>query len=338
MAGLIFTEGAGVADSIFGYSQAPIRAFIEKRAEAYEQESMLDKLFCMNTTTHGLDRYTSMTDMEDFVPVGENGAYPETSMNEGFDKIIKQMTWKNSFSVSQEAVEDASLIDFKQKPQKFVSSYYRAREKYGAAMYGTAMNGKASFRFGGFTFETTCADEKPLFHSEHPAAGRGSKQSNVGSDAFSADALNYAESRMQDTRNDDGDLLTIVPDTIVIPNDAALKKAVFEVIGADKDPATANNAMNFLFGRWNVCIWPYLNTHLASGSQPWFLMSSQYLSDYIAAPWLDRVKLNTKSDIDPNTDANIWRGRARFGAGFVDWRYIFAGGMKGADAIVPSKA
>ena len=27
-------------------------------------------------------------------------------------------------------------------------------------------------------------------------------------------------------------------------------------------------------------------------------------------------------DIDPNTDANIWRGRARFAAGFNNWRCI----------------
>ena len=29
-------------------------------------------------------------------------------------------------------------------------------------------------------------------------------------------------------------------------------------------------------------------------------------------PWLDRLPLTVRSDIDPDTDANIWRGRARF--------------------------
>jgi hypothetical protein len=43
--------------------------------------------------------------------------------------------------------------------------------------------------------------------------------------------------------------LGLVPDTIIIPNDAMLKKEVFAAIGADKDPNTANNGFNFQFGR-----------------------------------------------------------------------------------------
>ena len=32
------------------------------------------------------------------------------------------------------------------------------------------------------------------------------------------------------------------------------------------------------------------------------------------------MPLTVRSDIDPNTDANVFKGRARFGAGFFDWR------------------
>ena len=41
MAGITFTEGSGLQDSIFGKSQAPIRMFLEKRGEAFEQKSVL---------------------------------------------------------------------------------------------------------------------------------------------------------------------------------------------------------------------------------------------------------------------------------------------------------
>ena len=37
MAGITFTEGSGLQDSIFGKSQAPIRMFLEKRGEAFER-------------------------------------------------------------------------------------------------------------------------------------------------------------------------------------------------------------------------------------------------------------------------------------------------------------
>ena len=39
------------------------------------------------------------------------------------------------------------------------------------------------------------------------------------------------------------------------------------------------------------------------------------------------MKLTVRSYIDDNTDANVWSGRARFGAGFNNWRCIAMGGQ-----------
>ena len=41
MANITFTEGSGLQDSIFGKSQEPIKLFLEKRGEAFEQQSMI---------------------------------------------------------------------------------------------------------------------------------------------------------------------------------------------------------------------------------------------------------------------------------------------------------
>ena len=74
-----------------------------------------------------------MTAMDGFQPVGENGDYPVDGMQEGFAKFLEHMTWKNSFSLSREIVEDAKLMDLKKQPAGFITSYYRTREKFGAA-------------------------------------------------------------------------------------------------------------------------------------------------------------------------------------------------------------
>ena len=47
MANITFLEGSGLNDSIFGKSQEPIKMFIEKRGEAFEQASMIKELFLM---------------------------------------------------------------------------------------------------------------------------------------------------------------------------------------------------------------------------------------------------------------------------------------------------
>ena len=99
MANITFTEGSGLQDSIFGKSQEPIKMFLEKRGEAFEQASMLPELFNISPSNHWGEKFTTMTAMEGFQPVGENGDYPVDGMQEGFSKFLEHMTWKNSFSL-----------------------------------------------------------------------------------------------------------------------------------------------------------------------------------------------------------------------------------------------
>ena len=63
MAGITFTEGSGLQDSIFGKSQAPIRMFLEKRGEAFEQQSMLKELFNMENSNKWAEKMGTMTAM-----------------------------------------------------------------------------------------------------------------------------------------------------------------------------------------------------------------------------------------------------------------------------------
>lgn len=334
MANIVFSEGSGLNDSIFGKSQAPIRAFIEKKAEAFEQQSMLDSLFAMEKSKNWGEKFTSMTSMEGFKPVGENGEHPHDGMQEGFAKTLTHMTWKDRFSLSREIVDDAKTIDLKKQPQAFTQGFYRTRERFGAAIYGAAITGKTEMTFGGQKFDTTAADGSAVFAKNHGAKGKGATQSNQFSDAFSNDALMAMESAMQDFRDDNGFVLSITPDTILIPNDYKLKRDVFAAIGADKDPSTANNGFNYTFGRWNVIVWQYLNNFITKGTSPWIMLDSKYNAENYGAIWLDRTALEVKSLIDDNTDANVWNGYARFTAGFNDWRFAAVGGISGGTALI----
>lgn len=331
--GIVFTEGSGLNDSVYGKCQAPIRMFLEKRGEEMEKASVLKDVFKMGTSENYGDMLTTMTAMDGFEPVGENGAYPGDMMQEGYSKLIVYETWKDSFAVSAEMMEDGKLMDMKKQPAAFMTAYQRTREKFGAAAYGAAMSGASEFTFKGKKFDAKCADGKALFSTAHPAKVAGANQSNLFSNAFSADALGKLESAMHIFRGDNDEILDVAPDTILIPEIATLKNAVFAAIGADKDPNTSNNAFNYQYGRWNVIVWPYLNQFIAANATPWVLLDSRYNDTYGGAVWNDRIKLAVRSTIDENTDANVWRGRSRFNLGFNDWRYAAVGGVTGGTAL-----
>lgn len=338
MSFITFSEGSGLNDSIYGKCQAPIRMFLEKRGEQFEQQSVLKDLFLMGTSDNFGDTFTSMTAFRGFEPVGENGAHPADGNREGYKKRLEYETWKDSFSISKEMIEDAKMMDMRRQPAGFITGFHRTREDFAAAIYGGALAQKKTITYGtdnaSKVFDVASADNTTLFAKNHKGLVSGKTQSNVFKDAFSADALAAMETAMQDFRGENDELLDVAPDTILIPNDWTLKKAVFAAIGADKDPLTSNNAFNYVFGRWNVIVWPYLNKYVPMGTAPWILLDSRYNETYGGAIWNDRVNLEVSSAIDRNTDANVWYGRARFNATFYDWRFAAAGGIASGDTLI----
>lgn len=333
MANITFAEGSGLADSVFGKSQAPIRLFIEKKGEAFEQQSIVKEIFSMETSKHFGEKLTSMTAMDGFKPVGENGEYPVDGMQEGYSKFLEHVTWKDKFSISREMVDDSVTMELRKQPAAFTAGYYRTREKFGAALLGAAIDKAVAATYGGKSFDTKSADGVCLFDKAHPSKVSKKTQTNQFADAFSNDALAAMECAMQDFRGDNDEVLDVAPATIIIPNQYQLKKDVFAAIGADKDPATANNGFNYNFGRWNVIVWPYLNQFIKAGTAPWILMDGEYNNEKKGAVWFDRVNLEVRSEIASN-DANEWKGYARFTAGFNDWRAFAVGGVAGGSTLI----
>lgn len=318
---VIFSEGSGLNDSIYGNSQAPIKSIINANVEAFEQMSMIDKIFSVESSTNWAEKVTSETALGDFKDVGENGAYPITSMQEGYSKTIEMSTWKSRFEVTQEMIEDAKMGKIKTRANMFTTSFNRTREKFAASMVfgGTG----TTIQFGGKKYSTSAADGKALFAPDHSSITKGYKaQSNIFKPSASykmVEAIDTVQEFMQDFRDDDGNLLNVNPNTIIIPNSGSLKRAIFAAIGSELDPNTNNNAFNFQLGLWNVLVWNYLPKEI--GGKPYFIMmDSDFNKDYNGAKWFDRVPLSVKSSIDENTDANVWSGRARFGVGFGNWR------------------
>jgi hypothetical protein len=315
----IFSKASNVNDSVFGKSQEPIKLMVEQQEEAQEKFSVIPHLFMKDETTNFAEKYTYETSLQDFQPVGENGAYPKSTFQEGYSKVIEPDTWKNSFEVTLEMIEDAKMGKVKQRTLGFMIAYNRVREKFGTALWNSGQN--KTINFGGKTFDISAADAKALFATDHPSkTGKGSAQSNLFNNIFSYDALSYAEEAMQYFRDDDGELLNLQPDTIVIPNKARIKKLVFDAIGAEGIPENANNSASYQYDRWNIVFSSFLDNTGASTGDSWGLMDSKFNETQGGLVWLERVPLSIRSTVDDNTDANVWRGRCRYGAAPNNWR------------------
>ena len=335
MSGIVFSKSSGLNDSIYGKSEAPIRAFLEQNVKAYEEMSTIKRIFKFVDSEHYGEKFGGITGFaHGFQPVGEGGSYPTDERQEGYSKFLENITWKDSFAITQEMMEDSIILNLdKTGARSFIDQYYLTREKYGSQLLIGAVSG-TSTKFRGMTMDCTSADGVSLFSTSHPSiTGNTGVQSNKFAGVFNADNLGKLETHMQNFTDDNGEILTVSPDTILIPNDAELKNTVFSVIGADKDPATSNNGFNYQYGRWNVIVNPYLNSIITSSDKPFFLYDSKYNENYNGLLFLDRIPLTVTSYVDENTDNNVWKGRARFVAGCNDWRSIAVGGVTGGSAL-----
>ena len=321
MGGFIYSESSGLNNAVIGKKLAPVRAIISECVEAFQNASLIDKIFFMDKSKSWASNYTSETSLGGFQDVGEGGAFPQDSFQEGFDKTVQFRVWKDQFTVTKEMLDDANVGKIKSKSNMFAQAYGRGREGYAAALLAGGV-GK-TVKYKDKVYDTTSADGVPLFSAAHPSKTKGTKytQSNLFKGVFSQTVMDQMQEKMQDFTDDDGNILSVMPDTIIIPNNAKLKRAVFAAVGSELDPDTNNNAMNFQLGLWNVLIWPYLPKQLAEGD--YFMMAdSDFLQTYMCLPFVDRVPLQVDSHIDNNTWNTVFQGYARYGAGFNNWRGI----------------
>lgn len=337
MANIVFSEASGVADSIYGKSQAPIQEFILSTAKTREEaEAVYKRLFKMTKSTHYGEKYTGLTSMKGFAPTPENGANHRDGMQETFSKTLENIRWTNEFAISREMIDDSTIISLSERPQAFIDGYYDTRGDYCAAVFGGALSGKSKINYAGFECDITGADGLPLFHKDHPSVvNKAKKQSNICSNILSAESLDLVETAHQNFRDDNGKSMRIAPNTIVIPNTAKAKRIAFAAAGSERDPVSNNNAFNYQVGRWNICVWQELNDYVTVDGEmfPWFLMDEAYNEKYGTAILQDRTELEVNSYVDQSTHANIWTGYARFVAGFKDFRGVYAGGISGAPAL-----
>ena len=186
MAGIIFSEASGVNKSVYGMCQAPIQMFIESYDTELQSNSMLPKLFKMYDSQNFADYMGEMTPMSGPQPVGENGAYPKDNMQEGFGKMVQYDTWKDSFSISEDMMEDDKVLDLTSAPQTFMDAWHLTRESFGAAIFGGALKQQKTMKFRGREVDISSADGQSVFHIAHAPKTKGSKQASLKRKVFAA--------------------------------------------------------------------------------------------------------------------------------------------------------
>lgn len=334
MSNIILTEGSGTLNQLIGNIQVPLASYIDSTIQSYERATVGLQIFAKRKSVNFAEGYGGATGIDDFAPVGEGGAYPQTGFADKKLKTLKNMTWKQSISITREAMDDAhgNYERIVKRGGVLPASHYRTIDRFLGKLLGTALTGGTSFINGAAEFDSTSYDEKCMFSAEHINQIDKAKQSNAFTDAFSTEVLGELVTKMQNFTDDKGNLLGLNPDTIIIPNHEPIKRAVWSAVGSDKLPGTSFNDMNYLAGNFHVMVWPELNKFIGTTNTPFAIMDSSFNADADCAIFQEREELEITDKWDDN-DSYTLKGRSRFTAGFVDWRGMIAGGLSFGEAL-----
>ena len=324
---VILNEQSGELKTLYGEVQEPVASYLEHRAEDIEKEEAIAfKIFDKRMSNHRAENYRSATEMDEMKPVGENGPYPSTGYQEGYDKTIVNVTYKNSFAISREMMDDNVLTSLGKQPDKLLRSYYRGRARDMFALLGNALQGNETYVRNGWNFNAKSADGACIFATDHKPKVFGADQSNLFSDELNEETLFTAMVRMRNMKDDNGNTLNLTPTGILIPSVAALEKKVYQIIASYQTPGSSNNAINPLMGSLNIYVAPYLNDFIGELSAPWILIDENFNKNADGAIYQERVELEVSSHLGDH-DENEWRAYARYGIGVVDFRCMLAGGV-----------
>lgn len=329
---IVYSKLSGKNDPIYGKFEHPIKALIQNESNALEKKkSLLSVLFNVEKSNRYAETIMGQSDFDTFQSVKEGQGAENDSFELTYKKTIEHVAFMKEFTITKEMVDDAKATgmgtNMKAKPKGFVRAYFKTRTKLGAwaLANGTAKQGK----FNKATIDLTVGDGLALFSGRHTYSQekfKGKTQSNYfyGADICKDTAafektLNALANKMRNFKDENGETMEYVPDTIILPcNRPELEAIAKKVVGSERTTNTDFNDINTQYGNWTIVILSGWETT----DDRFMLMSSEANKQLMGNMFYNRVELDIRNYIDEHTRNFVWNGYCRFGCGFTTWKHI----------------
>lgn len=175
-------------------------------------------------------------------------------------------------------------------------------------------------------FSSECYDGQYFFDADHPD-GSGGNQSNKGTDALSATAYGAARAAMMKFTDDQGRVMGVVPDTIVVPPE--LEETARQVLNSDFYPETGYEHIgNPWKGSGRLVVSPYL-----VDADDWFLLCTARAVRPLVLQMRREVTFNA---LEGQSEGGFMRKRylygadARYNVGFGPWQFAYGSSVSGS--------
>lgn len=275
---------------------------------------------------------TSEKDTESVDGIGGEGLLEEwgQSSNQVFYDDINEL-WQKRFThkkysigrqIDRDLLDDMKLSAIKDRIKGMADAVYKSNQYIGVEQYNNAFLTTTATDFRGRTYNAAGPDAKALCATDHPYSPDNSTdtQSNKGTSALSIDAWDTTAVSMQTWKDDRGNLMGVMPDTLMAHPYNARK--AFQIAGlpgseAPKyEPGSADYNINIYSGKINVIINPFLTNQYY-----WFAMDRSRMERY--SKWFWRRKAESGNITDFDTETLKFKTIQRMSKGFANYTFVY---------------
>ena len=295
-------------------------------AQRNKYDDIVTALTMEKTSKRWGEKSITMGGLGDFQAKTEGAAATQDEYEQGYEKFVEHATFALEVEISKELKDDNMLDDAKQKTINLVQAYKRTRARLATQAITGAVGSATSISFNGATIDITTGDGLALFNEAHTLKSvSGTTQCNYFSDVLGSTTavLNKASNKMRNFKDDRGNVLGFLPDTLILPgNDPEYEDFVKRVIGSDGEVGSNNNDINTQRGKWKLVVDPEWTPTISSTNHPVILLSSEAAKAIQGTKFYDRTKLDIATDVDVHSRNLTYNGFARMSITHPNWRHM----------------
>lgn len=291
-------------------------AFVMGFTARGRRASMISEIFATPSSKRAFEEHVGIGTMGSDWEFEKTGRVVYDDVNKGFVKRWTHRQFAKGFVITRDMVDDNLFPEIVSQANSLGDAAFRHREMSAAAVFNNAFSSVTDqTTLDAFGFPIGGPDNVALCSTAHPYNEADSTtQSNEGTESLTEDGLSATRQAHMALLDDRGELLGIMPDTILIPPE--LEDTAIKAGASPLEPDTANNAVNPQQGRFRYLVWHYL-----TDANAWFSIDSAMMrADLI---WYERVPLEFAVEPDFDTLQAKARGYMRYSRGWRDYRWVY---------------
>ena len=316
--------------------------FYDEDTNKNRDEELLKAIFVVKSSDRFAEKAGTFGSLGNFKEKAEGADSVDDTLEQGYFNLLQHKTFTNQIVMSKEWAEDSQIDLMAQRAKQMVKSYKRSQAQFASDLLTGGAN--STITYEGNTYSTRGADNVPVFSSAHPlksstilSGGTTVQETecNLFTNAIAgSQILNRFSNIMRNFKDDRGHVLGLLADTIVIPGNAYyLEDLIKKIIGSDGEVGTDYNDINTQRGKWKLVVDHLWTPEIADQTKaPAIIMSSEANKDLMGSTFWNRVNLDVMPEIKASSRNLLYNGRARWSAGFYNWRQVIMVGSSDAGA------